>query len=292
MFLPRRILEEKLLGMLSDDVGQGDITTTLVVPPENTAQAEIKVKEAGVVAGIEEIKVLLDCLQLRAEALVSDGEKVRAQQVIMKISGNARTILTAERTLLNVLCRMSGIATITNGLIEKLQKAKLKTRVACTRKTAPGLLYFDKKAVFVGGGDPHRLHLDDMILIKDNHLALAGSVREAVGKVRARVSFSKKIEVEVSSPNDALAAAEAGADIILLDNFSPKQVEKAVRLLKERDSSRRVLIEASGGITAENVLEFASTHVDIVSLGELTDSVKALDMSLEITKVMKSAGRH
>jgi nicotinate-nucleotide pyrophosphorylase (carboxylating) len=292
MFLPRRILEEKLLGMLSDDVGQGDITTTLVVPPENTAQAEIKVKEAGVVAGIEEIKVLLDCLQLRAEALVSDGEKVRAQQVIMKISGNARTILTAERTLLNVLCRMSGIATITNRLIEKLQKAKLKTRVACTRKTAPGLLYFDKKAVFVGGGDPHRLHLDDMILIKDNHLALAGSVREAVGKVRARVSFSKKIEVEVSSPNDALAAAEAGADIILLDNLSPKQVEKAVRLLKERDSSRRVLIEASGGITAENVLEFASTHVDIVSLGELTDSVKALDMSLEITKVMKSAGRH
>jgi nicotinate-nucleotide pyrophosphorylase (carboxylating) len=292
MFLPRRILEEKLLEMLSDDVGQGDITTTLVVLPENTAQAEIKVKEAGVVAGIEEIKVLLDCLQLRAEALVSDGEKVRAQQVIMKISGNARTILTAERTLLNVLCRMSGIATITNRLIEKLQKAKLKTRVACTRKTAPGLLYFDKKAVFVGGGDPHRLHLDDMILIKDNHLALAGSVREAVGKVRARVSFSKKIEVEVSSPNDALAAAEAGADIILLDNLSPKQVEKAVRLLKERDSSRRVLIEASGGITAENVLEFASTHVDIVSLGELTDSVKALDMSLEITKVMKSASCH
>jgi nicotinate-nucleotide pyrophosphorylase (carboxylating) len=113
-----------------------------------------------------------------------------------------------------------------------------------------------------------------------------------VGKVRARVSFSKKIEVEVSSPNDALAAAEAGADIILLDNLSPKQVEKAVRLLKERDSSRRVLIEASGGITAENVLEFASTHVDIVSLGELTDSVKALDMSLEVTKVMRSAGCH
>jgi nicotinate-nucleotide pyrophosphorylase (carboxylating) len=205
----------------------------------------------------------------------------------MEIFGDARTMLSVERTLLNLLSHMSGIATTTRKLVEDIKKAGFKTKVACTRKTAPGLLYFDKKAVLVGGGDTHRLHLDDMILVKDNHIAVAGSVEDAIKKVGEKVSFSKKVEVEVTSIDDALAAAKAGVDIIMLDNFSPKQTEKTVKLLKKAGFLEKVLLEASGGITTENIAVFASTGVDIVSLGEITDSPRALDLSLEMTKVKK-----
>jgi nicotinate-nucleotide pyrophosphorylase (carboxylating) len=287
MFLPRRILEEKLQAMLAEDIGQGDITTALVVSEDSIVEAEVIAKESGVVAGIEEIKILLESLGLTVKVLIADGEKIKSKQVMMKISGDARTILSVERTLLNILSRMSGIATTTRQLTEKIKKAGLKTKVACTRKTAPGLLYFDKKAVFIGGGDTHRLHLDDMILIKDNHIAIAGGIEKAVKKIREEASFSKKIEVEASKVEDVLDAAKAGADIIMLDNFSPKQIKKAVNLLKKAGFFGKILLEASGGITTENILSFASQRVDIVSLGELTHSIKALDVSLQLTKVEK-----
>jgi len=199
--------------------------------------------------------------------------------------GNARTLLSIERTLLNLLSRMSGIATKTHHLIEKTRKAGYKTRIACTRKVAPGLLYFDKKAVMIGGGDTHRLHLDDMILIKDNHLAIIGGVSKAVEKAREIASFSKKIEIEVSSADQALEAAKARADIIMLDNFSPQKIREAMALLKKKGLRNKVLVEASGGINEQNILEYAATGVDIASLGEITDSVKALDISLEVTRV-------
>jgi nicotinate-nucleotide pyrophosphorylase (carboxylating) len=154
--------------------------------------------------------------------------------------------------------------------------------VACTRKTAPGLLYFDKKAVEIGGGDTHRLHLDDMILIKDNHLAIAGDVEEAVRKAKTAASFSKKIEVEVTRPEDVLRVVKAGADIVMLDNFSPTQIRKAIGMMKRDKLFGKVLLEASGGITSKNMIEYASTGVDLVSLGELTQSSRALNMSLEI----------
>jgi len=284
MFLPRKILEEKLRKMLAEDMGQGDITTALIVPAESTAEAEITANESGVAAGIEEAEILLESLGLKAEALVADGEKTKKKQVWMKIFGDTQTILSVERTALNILSRMSGIATTTRKLTEKINKAGLKTRVACTRKAAPGLLYFDKKGVLIGGGDTHRLHLDDMILIKDNHIAVAGGIEKAVKKVREKASFSKKIEVEVAKVEDVLVAAKAGIDIIMLDNFSPKQIERAIKLLKKAGLYGKVLLEASGGITAENIIVFASTGVDIVSLGEITDSPKTLDISLEITK--------
>ena len=287
MFLPRKILEEKLRKMLAEDVGQGDITTALIIPAESTATAEVIAKEPGVAAGMEEAKILLESLGLKVEALVSDGEKIKMKQALMKVFGDTRTILSVERTLLNILSRMSGIATATRKLTEKLQKAGLKTKIACTRKTAPGLLYFDKKAVLIGGGDTHRLHLDDMILIKNNHIALAGSVVKAVKKAKEKASFSKKIEVEVARVEDVLAAAKAGVDIIMMDNFSPKQIEKAIKLLKKAGFLGKILLEASGGIKIENIIEFASTGVDIVSLGEITDSPKTLDISLEIVKVNK-----
>jgi nicotinate-nucleotide pyrophosphorylase (carboxylating) len=203
----------------------------------------------------------------------------------MKISGDARTILAVERTLLNLISRMSGIATTTKGLAEKLKKAGATVKIAATRKTAPGLLYFDKKAVLTGGGDPHRLHLGDMILVKDNHIAVAGSIENAVKNAKQNASFSKKIEVEVARVTDVLKAAEAGADIIMLDNFSPKQINAAVRLLKRAGFFGKILLEASGGITAKNLLEYAAAQVDIISIGELTHSVQALDVSLEITRI-------
>jgi nicotinate-nucleotide pyrophosphorylase (carboxylating) len=285
MFIQRKILEEKLQKMLAEDVGQGDITTTLIVPPETRAEAEIIAKEAGFIAGIEEAKILLESLGIKVKALVSDGERINDKQVLMKISGDTQTLLSTERILLNILSRMSSIATTTRKLIERLQKNGFKTRVACTRKTAPGLLYFDKKAVLLGGGDTHRLHLDDMVLIKDNHIKVVGNVEKAVKKAKEKVSFSKKIEVEVTNANDALTAAKAGADIIMLDNFSPKQIERAIKLLRREGFFGKVLLEASGGITSENIVEYASTGVDVVSLGEITDSPKALDISLEIIKV-------
>jgi nicotinate-nucleotide pyrophosphorylase (carboxylating) len=285
MLLPRKILEERLRQMLAEDVGQGDVTSTLIVPEGCSAEAEIIAKEQGVAAGIEEAGVLLESLGLKFEALVKDGDEIKPKQLLMKIYGDARTILAVERTLLNIVSRMSGIATTTRKLVEKVKNAGYKTIVACTRKTAPGLLYFDKKAVSLGGGDTHRLHLDDMILIKDNHIRIAGSVEKAVRTANEKASFSKKVEVEVSNIEEALAAARAGADIIMLDNFSPNQIKRAIGKMKKAGFLGKVLLEASGGITAENIVAYASTGVDIVSLGEITDSPKALDISLEITKI-------
>jgi nicotinate-nucleotide pyrophosphorylase (carboxylating) len=285
MFTPCRIVEEKLLRLLAEDLGQGDVTTTAVLPDECTAEAQVIAKADGVVAGIEEAAILMEDVGLEATLKVSDGGKIRKGQILMEVFGDAATMLAVERTMLNLLSRMSGIATATAALTEKIRKAKLKTRIAATRKSAPGLLYFDKKAVVLGGGDAHRLHLDDLVLIKDNHLALVGSMQEALNRAKQNASFTKKIEVEVTKPVDALKAAELGADIVLLDNFSPAQVGEAVDLLKKAGFLGKVLLEASGGITADNVLEFASAGVDLISLGELTHSVKALDISLEITGV-------
>ncbi|MCK4223199.1 carboxylating nicotinate-nucleotide diphosphorylase, partial [Candidatus Bathyarchaeota archaeon] len=179
-----------------------------------------------------------------------------------------------------------GIATMTHNLVNKVGEAGFKTRVASTRKTAPGLKYFDKKAVSIGDGDTHRLHLDDLVLIKDNHLKVVGGVTSVVEKVRRTVSFSKKVEIEVTSPKEALEAARAGADIILLDNLSPSEVRETTLLLTKEGVRNKVLLESSGRITGKNILEYAATGVDIVSVGQITHSAKALDLSLEIVKVI------
>ena len=279
--MPRKVVEEKLKQMLAEDFGQGDVTSEAVVPAGLTANAEVLAKEEGIAAGIEEIVIFGESLGLNVNAKVADGDEIKKDTVILKISGNARVILSAERTLLNLLSRMSGIATLTRRLAEKLLKANLKVKVAATRKTAPGLLYFDKKAVLVGGGDPHRLRLDDMILLKDNHIVIAGSVERAVKKAKA-ASSDKKIETEVTSTTEALKAAEAGADIVMLDNFSAEQVRDTVAALKKAGFFGKILLEVSGGITEENLLDYALAQVDVISMGALTHSVKALDISLEI----------
>jgi len=285
MFVPRKILEEKLRQLLAEDIGLGDVTAAAVVPSGLTAEAAVNAKEAGTAAGVEEAVVLAEILGLNVQAEVADGDALRKGQVILKVSGDARTILSAERTLLNLISRMSGIATATKRLTEKLRKAHAKAKIAATRKAALGLLYFDKKAVLIGGGDPHRLNLGDMNLVKDNHIAVAGSIKAAVESAKQNASFSKKIVVEVARVAYVLKAAEAGADIIMFDNFSPEQIKETVELLKKAGFFGKILLEASGGITADNLLDYAAAQVDIISMGELTHSVRALDVSLEITQV-------
>jgi len=288
MFLPKKVLEEKIRKFLEEDLGQGDITTLLTIPSATIVEAKVIVKEPGVIAGIEEALTFLESFDFQATALVSDGSEVKEKTTVLEIVGDAKTLLSIERTLLNLLTRMSGIATKTSRLTEKVRRGGYKTRIACTRKVAPGLSYFDKRAVMLGGGDTHRLHLDDLVIIKDNHLAIIGNVGEAVKKIRDAVSFSKKIEIEVSTNSEALEAAKAGADIIMLDNFSPQQIKKTIMLLEKEGLRGKVLIEASGGVNERNILQFAATGVDILSLGEITDGAKALDMSLEVVKVRRS----
>src|SRR5664280_2070911 len=266
MFVPRRIVEEKLRQILADDIGQGDVTAAAVIPKNLDVKAEVIAKEDCVAAGIEEAVFLAEYLGLTVKAKATDGEKIKNKQVLLQISGDAQTILSVERTMLNLLSRMSGIATKTRTLAEKLEKANVKAKIAATRKSASGLLYFDKKAVVIGSGDPHRLHLDDMVLIKDNHLAIVGDAEEAVKRAKAHAAFSKKIEVEVTDVEDALKAANAGADIVMLDNFSPKQAKAAGEALRKAGFSK-VLLEVSGGITGENLLDYAQANVDVISMG-------------------------
>jgi nicotinate-nucleotide pyrophosphorylase (carboxylating) len=281
MFIPQKVLEERIKQILVEDIGQGDVTVGAIIPAGLIVKAVVIAKEEGVAAGIEEAIALVAYLGLKVHTKIVDGENIKNKQVILELTGDAQTILSAERTLLNIISRMSGIATSTRRLKEKLKEVTSTAIIAATRKSAPGLLYFDKKAVIIGNGDPHRLHLDDMVLIKDNHIAIVGSVEVAVKKAKQNISFSKKIEVEVTTDHDALKAAQAGADIIMLDNFFPHQIKNVNEILK-KNGFRSVLLEASGGIKEENILEYASTGVDILSLGELTHSPKALDFSLEI----------
>jgi nicotinate-nucleotide pyrophosphorylase (carboxylating) len=287
MFVPRKVMEEKLRQILAEDLGQSDVTSAAIVPSDLAVSGVVVAKETGIASGIEEIMTLAAMLELKAEAKVAEGEEIKKGQSIMKISGNAQNILSVERTMLNLLSRMSGIATATKRLTEKLKKVNSKAKIAATRKTAPGLLYFDKKAVLAGGGDPHRLHLDDMILVKDNHVTIVGGVEKAVKKAKQNCSFSKKVEVEVTNVADALKAVEAGADIVMLDNFSPKKVAETVEEFKKVGFFGKVMLEVSGGITEQNIVEYASAHVDFISIGTLTHSVRALDMSLEIESFEK-----
>ena len=198
-------------------------------------------------------------------------------QTILTISGDAGNILTCERTALNILTRMSGIATQTQQLVNKI--ANKKTQLYATRKTAPGLRYFDKEAVEIGGGKKHRLRLDEMVMIKDNHIAVANSLLSLIRDAKKRY---KKIEVEVENTEDAVLAAREGATIIMLDNFSPEQIKKTIAVLKNQKLRDKILLEASGGINLKNIAKYGKTGVDIISVGSITNSVKGVDLSLEI----------
>ncbi len=283
-------VEQKVREALMEDLGFTDLTSELLVPEEAWAEAEVVAKEEGILAGIEEAKTAFELLGAEVLKALEDGSMVKPGDVVMRVRGPARALLAAERTALNFLMRMSGIATATADMVKKARSVNPKVRIAATRKTAPGLRFFDKKAVEIGGGDTHRLRLEDCILIKDNHIAIVGSVSEAVRKAREEVSFTKKVEVEVSSPEEAVEAARAGADIIMLDNFTVEEVLRALRALEEEGLRASVLVEASGRIGPENVADYARTGVDVISSGYLTHSAKALDFSMRITRAW--VGQH
>lgn len=270
----------RITEFLSEDEGFGDITSEALIG-EEIGKARIRVNEPCVLAGLEEASEVFVTLGLEVDVKAKDGEQATAGTEVMLIEGRLKSILLGERLALNFLMRMSGIATAANEVSQAVRKNNGKARVAATRKTTPGFRYYEKKAVSLGGGDPHRYRLDDAILIKDNHLKVVGSVAEAVIRAK-RVSFTKKVEVEVESLSDATVAAESGADIILLDNMTPEEVRECSRAIRNVDP--HIVVEASGGITPENAPLYAES-ADIISLGWLTHSVKAIQFSLDVLEV-------
>jgi nicotinate-nucleotide pyrophosphorylase (carboxylating) len=216
--------------------------------------------------------------------MVEDGSAISNGTIVMTVSGPSRSILKGERTALNLLMRMSGISTKTGQFVRRLGNLSKTVKIASTRKTAPGLRYFDKRAVVLGGGISHRERMDQLILIKDNHIAIVGSVKEAIKKAKsAYPSGRKKIECEVTDYQGILDAIDAGADIIMLDNFTPTQVDNSIQRLKKAGLRDKAIIEVSGGVKYENVREFASCRPDVISIGSLTHSVQTIDFSLEIS---------
>ena len=276
------LIEETLEKFLDEDIGHGDITTDALVDSRTKATGQVVCKERAVIAGLSESIILLKLLGCEGKSKVRDGQEVPAGTIILEVDGSGSSLLKVERVLLNLLSHMSGVATATAELVSIAKKNGSSARIACTRKTLPGLRYFEKRAVELGGGDTHRLRLDDAVLIKDNHLELAGSITESVRKAKARVSFIKKIEVEATSPGQAVEAGLAGADIVLLDNMTPQEVKRSLTLLETKKLRDRLSIEVSGGITRENLSNYVKTGADVISIGSITHSAKAIDMSLEV----------
>jgi len=274
-------VREMLGNFLQEDIGAGDITSNNVIPVGLTARADIVCKSnAAVVCGLEEVSIIFDLCGCASKILTKDGLRVKKSTIVMKVSGNARAILKVERVALNILMRMSGIATETRHVADLANGV----RILATRKTAPGLRYFDKKAVVVGGGGAHRMRLDDMVLVKDNHLALAYSPEECVRLAKKRVGSSTKIECEAKNLKEVLAAISAGVDVVMLDNFGPKKAYGVIKQIEKMGLRKKTKIEISGGINAKNIRQYVRAKPDFISLGYITHSPKAIDFSLEITK--------
>jgi len=266
---------------LAEDIGSEDITTTAIVTSNKIAAGKFLIKEEGILAGIEIAKrvfILYDQL-LNFQIHITDGSKVKPGDVAATVSGSASSILTAERTALNFLQRMSGIATLTNKFVESIKHTKAK--IIDTRKTAPGLRLLDKMAVKTGGGENHRMGLYDMFLIKDNHIEVAGSITKAVERCKLLMGEKEesfRIEVETKNIDEVKEALNCSVDVIMLDNFELKQIKKAVETI-----NGKCKVEASGNVTLNTVKQIAEAGVSYISVGALTHSVKALDISLELS---------
>ena len=276
---PSRLLVEPIVhAALLEDIGHGgDLTTDAIVDPKLQARAQISARKPGVVAGIAAGAIAFELLDPAAAVTLhaADGDSVRAGQSVASVSCSARALLTGERTALNIACRLSGIATATRALVEAV--AGTRAKIVCTRKTTPGLRVLEKYAVRCGGGFNHRFGLDDAVLIKDNHLALAGSVTKAVAAVRAASGHLVKVEVEVDTFDQLREALACDVDAVLLDNMSPAQLTEAVEM-----TAGRVLTEASGSITADRARDVALAGVDLISSGWITHSAPALDLGLDV----------
>jgi nicotinate-nucleotide pyrophosphorylase (carboxylating) len=275
--LPRIMIEPLVRAALLEDLGRaGDLTTNAIVPAGARAEPALVARQPGVVAGLDLARLSFELIDPAIELRVEkhDGAKVAPGETIATVHGPARGILTAERTALNFLCHVSGIATATAAAVAAV--AGTKARIVCTRKTTPGLRAIEKYAVRMGGGANHRFGLDDAVLIKDNHVAIAGGVTEALSRARKNVGHMVKIEVEVDSLAQLAEALASGADAVLLDNMPPALLAQAVAMV-----GGKAITEASGGVTLENVAAIAAAGVDLISIGWLTHSAAALDIGLD-----------
>ena len=276
-------LRESLIRFLREDIATGDLTSEYVVDKDLKSSSFIICKsESAVVAGLEEVKTIFDICKCDSKYLVKEGTVVKKGTKIMTVKGNTRSILKAERTALNLLMRMSGIAPDTRKYVDIVKAVSKNIRITGTRKTAPGLRYFDKKSIQLGGGYPHRNTLDEMILIKDNHLAVTKSIREAISKARQKAGKNIMIECEVVDTKSSVEAINGGADIIMLDNFSPQRAQRTISYLEKAGLRKKILIEISGGVNLSNIKEYAYTLPDMISVGSLTHSSKSIDFSMEM----------
>jgi len=277
--IPEGAVREMVARALAEDVGSGDITTCAVVAVGQRGRAEIVAKDEAVVAGLFMVEATFRALDSDTafHEVIHDGAQARAGEVVARLEGETRAILTGERTALNFLQRMSGIATLTDRYVQAVKGTK--ARVLDTRKTAPGLRLLDKCAVRLGGGHNHRFGLFDAVLIKDNHIRAAGGIAEAVRMARQRAPKGISVEVEAQTTAEVEEAATAGVEVIMLDNMSVEQVRRAVTLVAGRAET-----EVSGGVTLDAVRQYAECGVDYISVGEITHSAPAVDFSLEIVE--------
>lgn len=264
---------------IDEDLGHNDISCTVV--PDETIDATIFTKEDCTLAGLDVAQAFFDYFNIHAQTTYSNGDDVHAGDVIFTLDGSTVSILRAERLVLNFLGHLIGIATLTRSCVNKV-KSYSHVRIACTRKTTPGIRKFEKMAVVAGGGDAHRFNLSDSIMLKDNHIKIMG-IEAAIESAKKIASFTQKIEVEVESTDDAILAASVGVDIIMLDNMEPGEVISTVEMLKRKGLRDSVIIEASGGINQDNVVEYAKTGVDVISMGSLIHKANWIDVSLEFS---------
>jgi nicotinate-nucleotide pyrophosphorylase (carboxylating) len=282
-------VRESLLSFLREDVGKGDLTSNSIISSYTFARAEIicKANKTTIVCGLEEASMIFEMCKCKTKTLVRDGSMIKKGSIVMEIIGKALSIMKAERTALNLIMRMSGIATETRKFVSSIDDHSISVRIASTRKTAPGLRFFDKKAVAIGGGETHRMRLDDMVLIKDNHISLVGSVEKAIKQARNNIGSLIKLECEATTLEEAISAVNMGADIVMLDNFSPTQITRTMDELSKRGIRDKAKLEVSGGIKLRNVKTYAKAKPDIISVGYLTHSPKAVDFSLEVIERKK-----
>ena len=272
-------MDKILKYILEEDEGFGDVTSNSVIDDGEIVVAQIISKDNGILAGINISKILFESRGVEILSLMTDGCEIKKGDVLMSVRGNARDILLVERSALNLLMRMSGVASTAKDYVDLVNG---KVIIAGTRKTQPAIGKFDKLALQIGGADTHRFCLDDMVLIKDNHIAVVGNPLDALKKAKKNVSFSKKIEIEVETLNDAVECVREGAYIVMLDNMNPSQVKFVLDNLSAESIRNNSLIEVSGGITKDNILDYVDLGVDIISIGALTHSSRSLDFSLKI----------
>lgn len=279
--IPKPLLLQKLRHYLNIDIGFGDLSSGLI--PTNTIRsARIFAKSDGIVAGAEEARLMFEDLGVQVDQEKFDGDSISNGETVFQIEGNLRNILMIERTALDFLMILSSIATSTHDLVSQVRAAQLNTIIATTRKVTPGFGWFEKKAVYFGGGDTHRWNLSDMVMFKDTHLAFYnGNVSLLLQDAKKTISFSKKIEIELEKPEDIKPAIDGGADIIMLDNMTPMEIQKALSSIKLEHE--QVLFEASGNITPSTILEYALSGVDIISTSStILQPHKHLDYSLRL----------